>query len=53
MIREGRFGERDGDVPERFDDLFDDLPTSEHMRSIRRDLLHRSIATVMDSEQAS
>jgi hypothetical protein len=40
-------------VPERFDDLFDGLPTSGGMRCIRRDLLHRPIATVMDSERAS
>jgi hypothetical protein len=36
-----------------FDDLFDDLPMSGRMRSIRRDLLHRPIATVMDAAQAS
>jgi hypothetical protein len=36
-----------------FDDLFDDLPMSGRMRSIRRDLLDRPIATVMDAEQAS
>jgi hypothetical protein len=40
-------------VPERFDDLFDGLPTTGRMRSIRRDLLHRPIATVLDSERAS
>jgi hypothetical protein len=40
-------------VPEPFDDLFDDLPTTGRMRCIRRDLLHRPIATVMDSERAS
>jgi hypothetical protein len=40
-------------VPERFDDLFDGLPTTGHMRCIRRDLLHRPIATVLDSERAS
>jgi hypothetical protein len=36
-----------------FDDLFDDLLMSGRMRSIRRDLLHRPIATVMDAAQAS
>lgn len=40
-------------MPERFDDLFDDLPTSGRMRSIRRDLIDQPIATVMDSERAS
>jgi hypothetical protein len=44
---------RDSGVQGPFDDLFDDLPTSGRMRSIRRDLLDRPIATVMDSEQAS
>lgn len=40
-------------MPERFDDLFDGLPTTGRMRCIRRDLLHRPIATVLDSERAS
>lgn len=38
-------------MQERFDDLFDDLPTSGRLR-MRRDLTQR-VATVLDSERAS
>jgi hypothetical protein len=40
-------------VQDSFGDLFDGLPTSRGMPCIRKDLLAQTIATVMDSEQAS